>query len=119
MWDDAPLFPETIRAWRNGPVCGELYNEHRGRYEVAADMFPGGNADALTGTQRDTVLAVLRAYGDKSSQWLSDLTHAEAPWRDARALAGEVEPPSPEITHAAMAEYYSALNIDTSAQALG
>ena len=28
VWDDAPLFDEDFQAWRNGPVCYELYNSN-------------------------------------------------------------------------------------------
>jgi len=30
VWDVRPLFPERIEAWANGPVCPELYAQHRG-----------------------------------------------------------------------------------------
>lgn len=55
--------------------------------------------------------AVLQFYGDKSSQWLSDLTHMEAPWRNAREEngLGRGERGQAPITHASMREYYSAL----------
>ena len=58
-----------------GPVVPALYDWHRGLYNVHS--CPKGNADELTGSERDTVDAILDAYGDKPSQWLSDLTHTE------------------------------------------
>ena len=48
-------------------------------------------------------------YGDKSSQWLSELTHSESPWREARRDLPPGAPSNAVITHAAMAEYYGAL----------
>jgi uncharacterized phage-associated protein len=107
VWDEKPLFDEKIEAWANGPVIPSLYNWHRGRYELTS--CDEGNADALTEKQRDTVDAVLNFYGDKPSQWLSDLTHREDPWRDARAGLAPGERGQNEITHAAMAEYYEGL----------
>jgi len=68
-----------------------------------------GNADNLDKDAKETVDAVLEYYGDKSPQWLSDLTHAEAPWKDAR---GDLPPGAlsqAEITQEAMAAYYEAL----------
>lgn len=112
VWDDAPLFREKIRAWKNGPVCGDLYHEHRGLFEVRREDLRKGDSDALTPAQCDTIDGVLRAYGDKSSQWLSDLTHSEDPWRDARAGIPLGERGNVEIEHAAMAEYYGSLNAD-------
>jgi uncharacterized phage-associated protein len=61
---------------------------------------------------------VLNTYGKKTSQWLSDLTHAESPWRDARGDLAPGERGSSEITPAAMAEYYGSLDGEN-ARALG
>jgi len=108
VWDDRPLFSEHIEAWVNGPVVPNLYRIHRGEYFVGAD-WPYGNPDNLTKKQRETVDAVLEFYGDKSSQWLSDLTHSEEPWRAARRGFAPTEPCGNEISHASMAEYYSSL----------
>jgi uncharacterized phage-associated protein len=107
VWDDAPLFPERIEAWANGPVVRELYEAHRGQFKVQG--IGSGNPAALTQEQRETIDAVLQFYGDKPSQWLSDLTHQEAPWRDARKGYASGEYCDREITPAAMAEYYGSL----------
>jgi uncharacterized phage-associated protein len=108
VWDEQPLFHERVEAWANGPVVRELYDAHRGRYSVTHGSIRG-NPSTLDLEQRDTVNAVLEYYGDKSSQWLSDLTHAEAPWKDARAGLSPGERGSSEITIAQMAEYYGSL----------
>lgn len=105
VWDEEPLFSEPIKAWVNGPVVPELYAVHRGQFKVSS--WPKGDPARLTPTQRETVDAVLDYYGNKSSQWLSDLTHREAPWVDARKGLEPGDPGNRVITHAAMAEYYS------------
>lgn len=107
VWDEKPLFRERIRAWANGPVVYELYDLHRGQFEVSS--WPMGDPSALSKDERETVDAVLDFYGGKSSQWLSDLTHREDPWREARAGLPPGERGNNEITHAAMAEYYGSL----------
>ncbi len=110
VWDEAPLIREDIQAWANGPVVPELYNAHRGLYSVAPGQI-GGNSRALCPDQMETVEAVLSHYGDKHSQWLSDLTHAEDPWKCAREEAGLPDGARGKvlISNAAMAEYYSSL----------
>jgi len=108
VWDDKPLFPERIEAWAMGPVVPLLYAYHRGQYQV--NEINGGNPGALDREERKTVDAVLEFYGDKSSQWLSDLTHQEKPWQDARKGCDPGEFCENEITQASMAEYYSTLN---------
>jgi len=106
VWDEAPLFTAKIKAWANGPVVPSLYACHRGKYTVRQTDCPG-DPSALTTKQTETVDAVISAYGDKSSQWLSDLTHAEEPWRNARIGLAPGERGNNEITHEAMYEYYS------------
>lgn len=107
VWDEAPLFPERIEAWVNGPVVPALYDQHRGMFKI--DSLPSGDPAALTAEQRETVDAVCEAYGKKSSQWLSDLTHLEGPWRDAREGLEPGDRGNREITIAALAEYYGSL----------
>ena len=109
VWDDQPMFKERIEAWANGPVVRQLYGLHRGQFLVR--RIPGGFSRRLNLTQRETVGAVLDFYGGKSSQWLSNLTHMEKPWRDARARHNlrEGERGNAVIRHADMADYYSGL----------
>ena len=107
VWDDDVLFPEEIEAWANGPVVRELYEVHRGKYRVSC--LREGRLDALTGDQRETVDAVLEFYGDKSPQWLSDLTHMETPWQSARRHVPEGVRGDSVIPKADLAEYYASL----------
>lgn len=106
VWDEKPLFREKIEAWANGPVVGELYVGHRGKFFVSKWK---GSPGRLRKAERDTIDSVLRHYGDKTSQWLSDLSHSEFPWRDARKGLSPESRGYREITHAAMSEYYGSL----------
>ena len=107
VWDERPLFNEPIQAWANGPVVPALYAEHRGCFMVGRDIMPTGDPSKLDTDARETVDAVLEFYGQRSAQWLSDLTHAETPWQEARQGVANGASCEAEITHAAMAEYYS------------
>ncbi len=110
VWDDAPLFREPIEAWANGPVCPDLYAAHRGSFEVGPALFNDrGSPSVFSPEQQETIDEVLKFYGDKSSHWLSELTHAEEPWKAAREGLRPGERGNAVITHAAMAEYYSSL----------
>jgi uncharacterized phage-associated protein len=109
VWDEQPLFGNTIQAWANGPVVPAVYNYHRGHYFVEARDFEFAKPDELANHQRATIDAVLEHYGDRSAQWLIDLTHAEEPWKQARKGLGPGERGNREITLAAMADYYSGL----------
>ena len=107
VWDDDVLFEEEIQAWANGPVCRALYNAHRGQYRVS--RIDGGDSGALTAVQRETVDRVLDYYGDKSPQWLSDLTHMENPWREARGDLPDNVRGENVISKESLGEYYGSL----------
>jgi uncharacterized phage-associated protein len=106
VWDESPLFDEPIEAWANGPVVRALYRRHQGDFMIQRWV---GDPDNLTDNQRDTIEKVLEFYGEMSSQALSDLTHQEAPWAEARMGLSPTDRSSRTITHAAMFEYYSSL----------
>lgn len=110
VWDEKPLFEEDIEAWANGPVVRELFDYHRGRYEISE--MPIGNPRLLNLEQRETVDAVLEYYGDKSAQWLIELTHMEDPWKQARKGLPPLERGSRVMSLDAIADYYSSLPVE-------
>lgn len=107
VWEDEPLFADRIEAWANGPVIPSLYKEHRGSFTVG--QWSTGDPDRLSAKQRGTIDAVLGFYGDKEAFWLSELTHREAPWRDAREGFPPGERGSREIKKSSIAEFYGSL----------
>ncbi|MCP3388894.1 DUF4065 domain-containing protein [Bradyrhizobium sp. CCGB12] len=107
VWDGRPMFNERIEAWANGPVCPDLYAQHRGQFMVSDIKY--GDPDKLDKDAKETIDGVLSYYGDKSPQWLSDLTHAESPWKDARGDLPSGASCQREITQEAMAAYYESL----------
>ncbi|HAV10893.1 MAG TPA: hypothetical protein DCX22_04715 [Dehalococcoidia bacterium] len=109
VWDDKPLFEQCIEAWANGPVIPELYKQHRGQFTI--DHVDGADITKLSKMQKETIEAVLSLYGDKTSAWLSALTHRENPWKFAREREDLSlgERGTAEILLTDMAEYYEAL----------
>jgi uncharacterized phage-associated protein len=108
VWEDEPLFPEPFEAWANGPVSPHLFDCHRGKFKVGKDFAFGTSAD-LTIIQKETIDRVLDALQSKSGLWLSELTHNEAPWKDARGDASPTDRSNAQITIDAMYQYYSTL----------
>lgn len=106
VWDEEPIFHEEIQAWANGPVVPEVFAEHRNMFKIKSI---NGDPLRLSETQAETVDAVLNYYGDKNSQWLSELTHMEDPWRSARRNLPPGVRSSNAISHASMMTYYSSL----------
>ena len=109
VWDDDHLFKDRIEAWINGPAIPRLYRCHRGEYEVTKHHFSKGNPSDLDANQQDTINVVLDAYGDKSAQWLRELTHAEKPWQLARIGLKPLERGDQEITRESMHDYYDSI----------
>lgn len=107
VWDDKALFRARIEAWANGPVIPSLYRQHRGCFKLSE--WKTGDPSSLTATERETVDAIIRFYGERSPQWLSDLTHMETPWISARQGLDATEAGHHEITLESMAEYYGSL----------
>jgi uncharacterized phage-associated protein len=107
VWEDEPLFRDRIEAWANGPVIPALYRHHRGSFSVST--WSPGDPQRLTAAQKSTIDSVLDFYGDKSGHWLSELTHAEPPWKRARQGLGPADRGNRQITTADMAEYYGGL----------
>jgi uncharacterized phage-associated protein len=107
VWFDRPLFGEMVQAWANGPVVPALFSQHRGRFEV--EQWESGDSSQLDNEGKIAVDAVLEAYGNLSPTDLSNLTHQEAPWRDARKGLDDGERGSREITTASLRDYYSSI----------
>lgn len=77
-----PLFPETIHAWKYGPVVLEV------RRTYHADLIP---QQVLSGSasrcELDVIDYIFNTYSNKNSWSLSRLTHAEYSWQHARKAA--------------------------------
>ncbi|WP_306748658.1 Panacea domain-containing protein [Saccharothrix yanglingensis] len=70
---DEPLFDARIEAWWRGPVVPGSYHRHQGRSEPAAPAE----------RERTAVRSVAERYGHFGRRELSDMAHAEEPWRVA------------------------------------
>lgn len=105
-----PIFTEKFQAWRNGPVCYELFTRHRREYMIHG--WPLGDETNLEPEDKIVIDAVLKNYGALSGLQLSDLTHEPlAPWsrirRENGVSAGEAS--KLEIPDAYMQEYFDEL----------
>jgi uncharacterized phage-associated protein len=104
------LFTEPIEAWRNGPVVRELWRRHAGKRSIIG--LSEGDASKVQSRPEaaDTVRHVLDVYGCWDGQQLSEMTHREQPWRDARAGLGGAQQSRHEIPVEALRDYYRAFD---------
>ncbi len=110
VWDEKSLFSEKIEAWSNGPVVRRLFDIHKGQFTIS--NIPGGNPANLTTGETETIDAIIDYYGGKSSQYLSDLTHMEDPWKLARQDIPDDRRSNKEISYESIVEYYGSLEPD-------
>ena len=104
VFDGEPLFAGDIEAWANGPVVPALYRAHRGQFVVDTDNFPA--VGELSEFETQTIDAVLESYGDFDAHQLSNLTHSETPWIEAREGIAPGARSNSVISTATMLEYY-------------
>lgn len=109
VWDETPLFQNRIEAWANGPVCPDLYGAHQGHFMVNASLIEPRREGDLSESQRNTIESVINYYNRWNASQLSDLTHQEDPWRNARIGVPEGQRSNNEITIGNMADYYGNL----------
>ena len=108
-WDGKPLFGENFEAWANGPVCPELFHKHQGMFVVDEKLFADLPDYKFSKDELETLKAVLDYYGDKDPQWLSELTHKEAPWKEASVGVPVGVSCSNIISKESMQQYYGGL----------
>lgn len=108
VWDEKPLFDSRIEAWANGPIIPDLYDQHRGLFTATIDTFPE-DSEKLTEDEKETIDVVLGAYGHLNGQQLSDLSHSERPWREARKGVEDGASSTNEVSKEVMQEFYSAM----------
>jgi uncharacterized phage-associated protein len=87
-----PMFSESIRAWRHGPVVKELW--------MRGSKFP---PHGLSPEQQIICDQVLDRIGNKTAEQLTNMTHRWLPWEDARSR-GDNE----EITIQSMIDWHHA-----------
>lgn len=108
-WTEKRLIREDFQAWRNGPVCPELFAVHKGKFMVNADDFSFGNPDNMDDDEKDSVNIVLKDYGDRAPYDLREQTHFEDPWKNARGTLSENAYCQNVITLESMGNYYGSL----------
>jgi len=110
VWAEGALFQDRIEAWANGPVAPALYNHHRGQFNVS--KWSKGDSEKLTKAEKATIDRVLASYGTLSGQQLSQLTHNEGPWQEARSGLAPTESSSAQISLESMSAFYLAIDSD-------
>lgn len=105
-----PLFKDIIQAWIHGPVVPSVYASFAC---YKSELIPPDqyalSKNALTDDECELVQSVWNAYKEFSAFKLREMTHREAPWKEAY---GNCEPGgkcTTVIARAAIKRYFSRL----------
>ncbi|EGO5859756.1 hypothetical protein B6A11_01275 [Enterococcus faecalis] len=109
-WDEKPLFEEEFQAWANGPVCYELFSEHRGKFKVDENFLQDYSDYKFEPDELETIRIVIEHYAEKSPHYLSELTHKERPWKETRGSLPLGESSMEIIPKELMQEYYAGIS---------
>ena len=97
-----PMFPEQIEAWLHGPVVPDLYRHYRPNGANGIPAISNLDLDAYDVADRMVLDDVFDFYGQYSASRLRQMTHQEAPWKDAYADDGNAV-----ITNEALRAYFA------------
>lgn len=108
---NAELFGEECEAWAHGPVFKDVYEVFKDfKFNPIDDtrfsMFQNRFSE-LSENEKKVIDLVLESFGMYSGKVLEQITHGEAPWRDARANCQPGEPSNELISKEAIKAYFS------------
>lgn len=78
-----PLFAEPLEAWLHGPVVPDLYHEYKAYGNSPIPAVADLDFDQFDAADRMVLDDVYTYYAQFSGWRLRQMTHAEAPWKDA------------------------------------
>lgn len=105
------LFPNSFQAWKNGPVCLELFNIcYLTQDEVSENNIifsPIELYKTFNCSQLRVVYAVCDALKDYTTQDLAARARSELPWVDARRGVNTNNACDTELSHKIIHDYYA------------
>lgn len=105
------LFPNSFQAWKNGPVCLELFNIcYLTQDEVSENNIifsPVELYKTFNCSQLRVVYAVCEALKDYTTQDLAARARSELPWVDARRGVNTNNACDTELSHKIIHDYYA------------
>ena len=105
------LFPNSFQAWKNGPVCLELFNIcYLTQDEVSENNIifsPIELYKSFNCSQLRVVYAVCDALKDYTTQDLAARARSELPWVDARRGVDTNNACDTELSHKIIHDYYA------------
>ncbi|MGZ5135866.1 MAG: Panacea domain-containing protein, partial [Flavitalea sp.] len=78
------LFEDNLEAWTYGPVVPDVYHRFKENRSLGIDLDPDRYKEIpLKPEEEDMFSQVMTEYGKFSAIKLMEMTHKEAPWKEA------------------------------------
>lgn len=105
-----PLFADRIKAWAHGPVVPALYHRFKrfGWQSIEPTELQTDPIAQLSDEDRHFLDSVWLKYGKFTGGQLEEMTHSEAPWKDAYGDTRVGARCEEEITPEAMRSFFAA-----------
>lgn len=101
------LFSDDFQAWQHGPVNPDLYHQYREyQWRPINDDNIVFQEDSLRLKEQEHVRDVVAAFGRFDGAALSNMTHQEQPWLEARQGLPETEGSRAEIRKEIIRDYF-------------
>ena len=100
------IFTDKIGAWEYGPVVADVYHELKKYGNYPIDELKT-DPELLSSELKDYLNTIWHSYGEYSATKLSNMTHDEEPWKNARKSDNKI------ITDESLAKFYSEDNADS------
>jgi uncharacterized phage-associated protein len=84
MRDGEPMFPESLLAWKHGPVVSQVYRIYRDCGRQPIDPPSTFDRNEFAPEVREILDAVNSVYGQYTAPALERMTHEEPPWQKTR-----------------------------------
>ncbi len=107
---DECAYPEKTKAWVEGPVVPQVWHAFKD-HETRRPENQNLSTLEVSHTLSSVIDAVLATYGHMTGKQLSQLTHDELPWAEARGGRPASEPCSDEVSVETMARFYRTHNL--------
>lgn len=105
VWFNHPIFNNKFQAWKDGPVCKDLFSLHKGKRIISADSI---NSEHIFSNSELMVMnSVISIYGRENGEFLSALTHQEEAWLSARGKLSPKASSNTIITNEIIKKAYS------------
>ena len=101
------LFNEPIEAWVHGPVVPEVYSEFKGYGWNDIPMVSEMDENIFASDVLDVLNQVWDVYGSFTGNELEEISHKDAPWREARNGLASYMGSNRKISDKSMFEYYN------------